>query len=97
MLNVYRSGKVETDDILDYLKGILPSKTYTQKQIIPGVEPLDSTIMVSREQERVNFLLVSFIRETIRDELEKFPTIEKVEFKEDSMIGTLFYRVLKSQ
>lgn len=97
MLNVYRSGKVETDDILDYLKGILPSKTYTQKQIIPGFEPLDSTIMVSREQERVNFLLVSFIRETIRDELEKFPTIEKVEFKEDSMIGTLFYRVLKSQ
>lgn len=42
-------------------------------------------------------LLISFIRETIRDELEQFSSIDKVDFKEDSMIGTLFYRVLKSQ
>lgn len=54
--------------------------------------------MVSREQERVNLNLISFIKKTIKLELQDVQSLKDVDFlKESSLIGKLFYRILKSQ
>ena len=54
--------------------------------------------MVSREQERVNLLLISFIKHMIKTELKDVISLEKVDFlAEDSLIGVLFFRIFKSQ
>mmetsp|Transcript_11876 Transcript_11876/g.14122 ORF Transcript_11876/g.14122 Transcript_11876/m.14122 type:complete len:90 (+) Transcript_11876:175-444(+) len=54
--------------------------------------------MVSREQERVNLNLVSFLKHVIVDEIRGKKTVKQVDFtSDDSLIGKLFYRILKSQ
>jgi len=64
---------------------------------MPGHVKLDAGIMVSREQERINLLLISFIKQIVESELSGYKTLEKVDFnKEDSLIGILFYRILES-
>ena len=59
---------------------------------------MDSAIMISREQERINLLLISFIKTVVKKELANVQSLDKVDFlREDSVIGVLFYRILKSQ
>lgn len=54
--------------------------------------------MVSREQERVNFLVISFVQKIVAEELKNVASIEKVDFlSNESVVGRLFYRVFKSQ
>ena len=54
--------------------------------------------MVSREQERVNFLVISFVQKIVAEELKNVASIEKVDFlSNESLVGRLFYRVFKSQ
>ena len=53
--------------------------------------------MVSREQERVNFLVISFVQKIVGEELKNVASIEKVDFlSNESLVGRLFYRVFKS-
>ena len=54
--------------------------------------------MVSREQERVNLNLISFLSHVIQKEIGSKKAVKQVDFlSDDSIIGKLFYRILKSQ
>ena len=84
--------------MLEILKNIYPSKSLPNMQPFPGQVNMDSAIMISREQERINLLLISFIKTVVKKELANVQSLDKVDFlREDSVIGVLFYRILKSQ
>ena len=87
-----------TDEMLSYLKNIYPSRCFTNA-VKPMGEEQNSGMnpMINREQERPNLLLISFIKNIIKEELSQYASIDKVDFlSKDSIIGRLFYRIFKS-
>ena len=67
--NLYNNCDVDKLELLDYLKNIYPTQCFSNQQFGPLNPRLDNTPMISREQERVNLLLISFIKHTIKNEL----------------------------
>ena len=95
-LNMYKSKKFEATSLLGYLKIIYPSRCLTNKPYGPDIKN-EMIPLISREQERVNMLLISFIKNIIKQEISEATTLDKIDFlADDSLIGRLFYRILKS-
>ena len=95
-IRMYESGEFKNEELLDYLKIIYPSKSL--ENVPFGDNKVDdATPLVKREQERVNLLLISFIKQVIPQELEGM-RLRDIDFtKKDSLIGKLFHRIFKSQ
>ena len=97
ILKMYESEAFRNDELLAYLKNLFPTKVYPNQQIGPNQPKLDSAVMISREQERVNLNLISFLGLVIKKEIGSKKSLKQVDFlSDDSIIGKLFYRILKS-
>lgn len=97
---IYPNKKVEAeeDDLLEYKKeDDLPEyKKYDAQLVLEKID--QQRYMVSSEVERVNFLLLSVIKEIIPNEFKKFKSLDEVDLLSDQcLIGKLFKYIFKSQ
>ena len=96
-LNMYKHANLDHEKLLDFLKIIYPSRCLSNMPYGPE-SSIERIPLISREQERVNLLLISFIKNIIHSEISKAKSLNDIDFlAEDSLIGRLFYRILKSQ